>query len=92
MPFEHLAPKTTLSIFLADTAAAAALAKINPDAPFYSEMLQHANVSLERASGLMDRAIEKGDLEIKKAAALCKPTTRSTPDEFSTLLGPLDVA
>jgi hypothetical protein len=40
MPSEHLAPKTTLSIFLADAATAAALQKINPDAPFYSEMLQ----------------------------------------------------
>jgi hypothetical protein len=36
----------------------------------------------------MNRAIEKeGDLEIKKAGALCKPNTRSTPDELSTLVG-----
>jgi hypothetical protein len=88
MPSEHLVPKTTLLIFPADTAAATVLQKINPDAPFYSEMLQYANVSLERANGLMKSAIEReGDLDIKKASTLCKPTTRSTLDEPSTLLG-----
>jgi hypothetical protein len=76
MPEDHFAIKTTMSIFLADPAAAAAAQNYLADASVQSEMLRFANVSLQRASESMSKAIEKeGDLDMKRAEALCKPVT-----------------
>lgn len=71
---EYCAIKTTISIFLADPDGAGAAQNYDADAPMFSALLRQANVSLERASKWVGEVIKtEGDIDIKKAKALCRP-------------------
>lgn len=74
MPNHLLAPMTTSLISLADAAASLAAESYFPQVKAQSMMLRTMGVSVKNASPLMREVINgEGDIEVKKAGALCTP-------------------